>query len=180
MTYYFTSDLHLGHLGILLHQPNRLNVFECIEEMDAQLIDSINQTVGPDDILYHLGDFCWSASKAGHYRQRIKVKQLHMIRGNHDSSSLRQHCSTFQDMLCKKFNGQKVHMLHYPMVSWDALHHGGIHLYGHCHGTMEAQLEAMFPGRKAMDVGVDNIHSLIGEWRPISFDEVIAHLKVSV
>ena len=173
MTVYFTSDTHFAHLGILLHQPNRLNAFECIEEMDAQLINSINNTVKRDDILYHLGDFCWSASRAGHYRQRLNVRQLHIVRGNHDSSSLKQHCSTFSDMLCKKFNGQKIHMLHYPMVSWDALHHGGIHLYGHCHGSMEVQLNMWFPNRKAMDVGVDNIYRLTGEWRPISLDEIL-------
>jgi calcineurin-like phosphoesterase family protein len=176
MTVWFCSDTHLGHTGILLHQSARLNAFECIEEMDAQLIDNINRVVQPDDLLYHLGDFCWSASKAGHYRQRLKVKQLHIVRGNHDSSSLRQHCSTFQDMLCKKFNGQKIHLCHYPMISWDALHHGGMHLYGHCHGSMEQPLNQWFPGRRAMDVSVDNIFSLLGEWRPISLDEVMERL----
>jgi len=176
MTVYFISDTHFGHTGILLHQSARLNAFECIEEMDAQLINNINQIVRPDDILYHLGDFCWSASKAGHYRQRLKVRQLHIIRGNHDSSSLRQHCSTFQDMACKKFNGQKIHMLHYPMLSWDALHYGGMHLYGHCHGSMEQQLNQWFPARRAMDVGVDNIFKLTGEWRPISLEEVMERL----
>lgn len=179
---WFTSDTHLGHMGILLHQAARLNAFECIEEMDAQLIDNINRVVGRDDTLYHLGDFCWQASRAGHYRQRLNVRQLHMLRGNHDSPSLKQHCSTFQDMLCKKFPSYiigprlKVHMLHYPMISWDALHYGGIHLYGHCHGSMEDQLNQWFPGRRAMDVGIDNIYKLTGEWRPISLNEVIARL----
>jgi hypothetical protein len=41
---------------------------------------------------------------------------------------------------------------------------------------MEEQLDQWFPGRKAMDVGVDNIYRLTGEWRPISLDEVRGRL----
>jgi calcineurin-like phosphoesterase family protein len=69
-------------------------------------------------------------------------------------------------------------MLHYPMLSWDALHHGGIHLYGHSHGRYEGELDKIFPGRRSMDVGVDNIFRLFGMWRPISLGEVINLLKV--
>jgi hypothetical protein len=49
-------------------------------------------------------------------------------------------------------------------------------LYGHSHGRYETELEVMHPGRRAMDVGVDNIHRLTGEWRPISLPEVIDRL----
>lgn len=173
---YFTADTHFNHAAILIHQPQRLNAFEYLEEMNTQLIEGINSVVGRNDELYHLGDFVWQASRAGHFRQRLNVRQLHIIRGNHDSSSLKQHCSTFQDMLVWKRHPIKIHMLHYPMVSWCALHYGGLHLYGHCHGSMENQLDGMFPGRKAMDVGIDNIHRLTGEWRPISLDEVLERL----
>jgi hypothetical protein len=41
---------------------------------------------------------------------------------------------------------------------------------------MEEQLDQWFPGRKAMDVGVDNIYRLTGEWRPISLDEILERL----
>jgi hypothetical protein len=34
----------------------------------------------------------------------------------------------------------------------------------------------MHPGRRAMDVGIDNIHRLTGEWRPIRLPEVIDRL----
>ena len=132
--------------------------------------------------LYHLGDFAWKASKYGHYRQRLNVRKLHMIQGNHDSGSLRAHCSSFNKMLSLKIKYQdephrlKIQLCHYPMLSWDSLHYGGIHLYGHSHGTYEDQLDTMFPGRRAMDVGVDNIHKLTGHWGPISLPEVLHRL----
>jgi calcineurin-like phosphoesterase family protein len=177
---WFTSDTHFGHSAILLHQSERLNAFECIEEMDAQLIDRINAVVKPSDELWHLGDFCWKASKAGHYRARLNVRKMFVCQGNHDANSLRNHVSGMRDMMCHKFTIRgktfKIHMCHYPLLSWRALHYGSIHLYGHSHGIYEDCLNEMFPGRRAMDVGVDAMFQLTGTWRPISLGEVIDRL----
>jgi hypothetical protein len=74
----------------------------------------------------------------------------------------------------------KIHMTHYPILSWDSLHHGGLHLYGHTHGIYEEKLDWIFPGRRAMDVGIDNIHKLTGQWRPISLLEVTKRLGTGV
>jgi len=172
---WFSADWHFGHEGILLHQPAR--VFECVEEMDATLIDSINRVVQPKDTLYFLGDFCWRASRAGHYRQRINVREIQVCRGNHDAASLAKCVSRLELMLFAKVNNIKFHLSHYPLLSWGAMHYGGYHLYGHCHGTFEEQLNTWFPERKAMDVGIDYIHKLTGEWRPISLNEVLERLK---
>jgi calcineurin-like phosphoesterase family protein len=177
---WFSADWHFGHGSILTHQPLRLAAFGDTEEMDAQLIDNINALVKPNDELFFLGDYCWKASKAGHYRERLNVRKLHVCQGNHDPNSLRNHVSTFQEMHCRRFDSgdvaYKIHMCHYPLLSWRALHHGGLHLYGHSHGRYETELEAMHPGRRAMDVGIDNIHRLTGEWRPIRLSEVIDRL----
>jgi calcineurin-like phosphoesterase family protein len=179
---WFSADWHFGHEGILTHQLKRDEAFDSVEEMDNTLIDGINAVVDADDILYFMGDFGWRANRYGHYRHRLNVRQLHIVRGNHDKASLARYCSTFNDMLHRKFSVPglehrvKVHMAHYPILSWDALHHGGIHLYGHCHGMIEGNFDRIYPGRRAMDVGIDNIHKLTGEWRPISLGEVIDRL----
>lgn len=181
---WFISDTHFGHTR-LLESPERQGLFRDIEDMDARIIDGINMMVRPNDELYHLGDFCWNAPRAGHYRARLKVRKLHVIRGNHDRPSLSKHCSTFQDMRCIKFrfpeqrHPVKVHMLHYPMLEWDAYHRGGVHLYGHCHSRVEVALDRLFPGRRAMDVSVDNLLRVLGCLRPISLDEVIERLQVT-
>ncbi len=176
---WFSSDWHLGHQGILKHQPER--AFDCLKEMDGVLIDSINSTVGRNDELYFLGDFCWGASKAGHYRQRINVRKIHVCRGNHDAASLLKHVSTMEHMLFKKFQIAdetiKIHLCHWPLLSWCSLQRGGYHLYGHSHGTFEGELDKLFPERRAMDVGIDYIHKLTDEWRPISLDEIYEELK---
>lgn len=178
-TIWFSADWHFGHEGILMHQLMRDEVFRSVGEMDAAIIDGINAVVLPQDTLYFLGDFGWQASKYGHYRQKLNVRGLHMIRGNHDRPSLGRHCSTYNDVLHRKFRWPgldhrvKVHMSHYPVLSWDGMHHGGIHLYGHCHGTIEDNFDSIYPGRRSMDVGIDNIHKITGAWRPISLGEVL-------
>ncbi len=170
---YFTADSHFAHKAILRHMPERGRTFKTIEEMDDHLIDEINRVVVKNDVLYHAGDFCWRGGRVGHYRARINVRQLHLARGNHDSASLAKHVSVMDYMLFKKFSEHHVHVQHYPCLSWRKREHGGIHVYGHSHGLFEDQLNTLWPGRRAIDVGVDHAYRLTGEWRPLSLDEVL-------
>ncbi len=161
---YFTADTHFGHTSILRHCPARAEAFGDLHTMNKTLIDNINKVVGRNDILWHLGDFCWQASRAGQYRQRINCRQLHVVRGNHDSSSLRTHVSSMELMTFMK--NPKIHCCHYPFETWAAIHYGGFHFHGHCHSRLP-KIE------NRLDVGVDSIFALIGEWRPISIDEAL-------
>ena len=52
--------------------------------MDAKIISSINETVGQNDILYVIGDFCFKGKKPIEYRLRILCQDVHLILGNHD------------------------------------------------------------------------------------------------
>lgn len=177
---WWTGDLHFGHTGVLMHQSNRMNAFGSVEEMDAQVIDATNSVVLRNDQLRVLGDFCWEASRAGHYRQRLNVRKIHVCQGNHDSSSLRKHVSLMKDMVYFKVRTRgktfRIHECHYPLLSWRGLHRGSIHLYGHSHGIYEDMLDKIFPGRRAMDVGIDAIFRLTGKHRPISLDEILDRL----
>jgi calcineurin-like phosphoesterase family protein len=171
---HFTSDLHLGDAGIFKHQPERLALFgNNVDAMDTAIIDGINASVNAGDELWILGDFSWKASKQGHYRHRLKARSIHVVTGNHDSSSLRNHVSSMNDMVYRKFGRQKFHMTHYPIVSWRAREHGTIHLYGHCHGTMESTLNDLWPARRAQDVGIDYAYRIFGDCRPFSMDYIM-------
>ena len=171
---YFTADTHLGHENILPYRP-----FSSIEEMDAEIIGGINAVVQPNDVLYVLGDFIWKPRFYGHYRQRIRCREIYVVCGNHDSFSLRQHVSSLNETLYRQLKGVRFHMTHYPMVEWRAMHYGSIHLYGHCHGRMENTLNEMFRGRKAMDVGVDNAFRLLGTMRPLAIGYILEQLGVA-
>src|SRR5262245_45539090 len=51
---FFTSDTHFGHTNILKYCRRP---FPDVQAMDEALIARWNATVGPDDVIYHLGDF---------------------------------------------------------------------------------------------------------------------------
>lgn len=159
---WFIADTHFDHEGIFEHIPERVAAFHDVFEMGTVFVDGINAYVRRGDRLIHLGDFCWQASRAGHWRQRLNVRELWICQGNHDASSLRRHVSRMELMIFF----QNLHLSHYPLASWRKLEHGGLHLHGHSHGRMRS-----VPGR--LDVGIDPIFRLTGEWRPIHLDEAL-------
>lgn len=69
--------------------------------------------------------------------------------------------------------GQVIVLDHYAGYVWFQSHRGSIQLYGHSHGTSEKALNELFPGRRALDVGVDNAYKVLGQYRPFSLDEVL-------
>ncbi len=65
-----------------------------------------------------------------------------------------------------KWEKTRFFLSHYAHRVWNGSHRGIIHLYGHSHGSLE-------PYGRSLDVGVDNIFNLVGEYRPVNIQEVI-------
>lgn len=185
MTRYFTADPHFGHEDIFefMKRP-----FSSVDEMDAHLLDQINSTVGRNDTLFILGDIFWRNGPirehrryASRLRQAIACRHIQVVRGNHD------HYQTLLDvfgyapesLFLKNFGDMRepVFMSHFPHIYWEASHWNSYHLYGHMHGQREDTLDAAFPDRRSLDVGVDNAAKLLGAYRPFSEHEVLAVLK---
>ena len=78
---WFTSDTHFGSERTLQLSKRP---FKSVKEMDEALIDNWNNTVGKDDIVFHLGDF-------GNYDV---IKQLNgeitLIFGNYERKDIRE------------------------------------------------------------------------------------------
>lgn len=170
---WWTSDLHFAHANILEHMPLRGQMFENIKAMEDHFVDSINNYVRPGDLLIIAGDFCWKASRIGHFRQRLNVREIHVALGNHDAPSLRKHVSQCEFMLFPKFAGRNWHIQHYPCLSWRKMQRGGIHCYGHSHSLFEDQLDKLWPNRNSTDIGIDNAYRLLNEWRPFHLEEIL-------
>lgn len=78
---FFTSDTHFGHERIisLCNRP-----FLNVEEMDEYMILRWNQTVGPDDTVFHLGDVAMGKiAETLPLVGRLNGKKI-LVPGNHD------------------------------------------------------------------------------------------------
>lgn len=165
---FFTSDTHFSHeRAMRIFNRN----FKNTDEMDEKIIENINKTVKKDDILVHLGDFAGDLTimtVCHDYWLRLNCKKIYFVYGNHDLRQIGCLFTQAFDQVSALINGQPIFLNHYSMISWNKSHHGSWHLYGHNHGLGEELANKLMPGRRAMDVGIDN-HP---EFRPFAFDEI--------
>lgn len=153
----YTSDTHWGHRNIIKYS-NRINprtaeqydlTPQGVQQMDADMVANWNSVVGPDDDVYHLGDFAMGKDAVPSITARLNGR-IHLIWGNHDSEQVRNlPCwASSQPYLEINDQGTKLVLSHYAHRVWNRSHHGALMLYGHSHGSL--------PGTdQSLDVGVD-------------------------
>lgn len=108
---FYTSDSHFGHANIIkfCNRP-----FKDVNHMNEALTANWNAVIGPDDTVYHMGDF--AMGKPHSYAKRLNGKKI-LILGNHDRESQVRACGFFHSIVPYKtveIDGQKVHLSHYP------------------------------------------------------------------
>lgn len=86
---YFISDLHFGHNNIIKYCSRP---FVDATEMDATLIANWNAVVGPDDVVWVLGDVSLS-SKRDYIAELVGQLNGHkkLVLGNHDRLKVAQY-----------------------------------------------------------------------------------------
>ena len=84
---FFTSDTHFYH-GNIIRFCNR--PFKDVETMNETIISNWNNTVGQDDIVFHLGDFCLGGSAEWTRILNRLNGRIYLIMGNHDLKNIRQ------------------------------------------------------------------------------------------
>lgn len=154
---FYTSDLHLGHHGILRHCA-QTRPFGSVEEMDTTIIERINERVSKNDILCIVGDFAISSDPAyvSHLFHSMNGRKV-LILGNHDLDRKGNVRRDLRDLpwdipptsaLETKDNGCRIYLHHYACRSWPASHHDSYHLFGHSHGSLP-------PLGRSRDIGID-------------------------
>lgn len=174
---FFTSDTHFWHENILkfCNRP-----FSSIEEMNDTIINNWNSVVKENDIVFHLGDFCFCGSdKFKELIEKLNGK-IYLILGNHDLKTIKQwHETKFEavyQQMCIKIDGKKIYLNHFPFLCYAGTYYryedAVWQLFGHVHssdknknGLDNQRLSMLFPTQ--YDVGVDN-----NNYTPISFEEV--------
>jgi len=186
---WFTSDTHYDHKNICAATTNWVGAenltrkFSSLERMNDELVFWINQRVGQDDILFHLGDWSFNGfENIRKFRERIVCKNIHLILGNHDHhiernkdniqsifSSVNQYLHLDVKWEGKgKFEHARFALMHYPIASWNGMSDGVIHLHGHVHLPNNLRVA----DGKAMDVGVDG-----NDYYPISIENILTIMK---
>ena len=186
---WFVSDLHMYHTNII-RLSNR--PFADIEEMSKVLVDNWNNVVKEDDIVFNLGDFCWSESYIiwAKVIDKLNGHQV-LIKGNHDHPKTLQKLSEqyklidshqgnplfvknldklflIRERLELRHNKDRFLLDHFPQYSWVGSYHGVYHLHGHIH-------------EKNNDISTTNTYNVSIErnlYRPLSLDEIKMGLKM--
>lgn len=169
---YVTADTHFGHAEAigLFKRP-----FANVTAMDEALIDAINEVVGPDDQLLHLGDFTGPIRPkrdlvefAKSIRRRLRCRTIELVAGNHDPIDREDFRAIFDAVhelsSWKDDAGLRIVCCHYPLRTWQGRLKGAVHLYGHCHGALRDE------GRSS-DVGID-----ARGLRPLELSGLVAEL----
>jgi calcineurin-like phosphoesterase family protein len=186
---WFTSDTHYNHGNICSATTQWINPvtcreFESLEKMNAHLVGNINEKVGENDILFHLGDwsFGWF-EQIELFRNQIVCKNVHIITGNHDHhiendregiQSIFSSVNKYLNLVVKWNVGtplmgeQRFALMHFPIASWDNMARGAIHLHGHVHFEADKRIGV----GKMMDVGVDG-----NNLYPIDMSEVLKLMR---
>jgi len=88
---FYSSDWHFGHKNICYgtsswdDKETNCRKFNTIEEMNYNIIKSINDVVGFDDELYFIGDLSFGGiENIWNTIKQINCKNIHCIYGNHD------------------------------------------------------------------------------------------------
>ena len=158
MATFFTSDTHFGDHRTLNLYPRP---FETVAQMDAELIARWNAVVGPDDEVWHLGDFARTAKLASAVLAQLNGRK-HLVVGNNDPDPSAEagwvSISPYTEI--EREDGFLV-LCHYPFRSWNRQHKGALNLHGHSHGRMK-------PLPRQFDVGVD-----VREYQPVALSTLL-------
>ena len=125
MKAYFSADYHLGHANIIRYcnrpfikyedlnkdnewKSNTIKLKRC-QWMNETIIKNHNRKLTDDDILYHLGDFCFR-SNSQYWESMLNGKIIHIL-GNHDKNNNIKSYITFANM---KIGGLNIYATHKP------------------------------------------------------------------
>lgn len=161
--HFVASDLHFGHANVILYEQCRAEALskltgytvELINQLAAEkqsallythnqmLIDAWNSVVGPEDVVFFLGDFCLTKNK-----ELIQswVSQLNgrkrMIMGNHDvrKPAFYMECGFESVSQYPVLYNRHIFLSHEPLPH-EIVPKGYINFFGHVHGNTEFNWE---------------------------------------
>jgi calcineurin-like phosphoesterase family protein len=153
-----------------------------VKEMNSELIRRWNEKVPKDGIVFFLGDFAWGKSADAQYILEQLNGKIHLIIGNHEKTVLKKEYTRKMFESIQYYvkirvgdkdaprEYQEICLMHYPILSWDQMHHGSWHLFGHSHYYYKHHTSHGLDSNMAcIDVGVDCDYT---NYAPLSYYEI--------
>lgn len=174
---FLTSDTHFGHLGVcrfIDDDGEKIRPWNTPEEMDEEMVKRWNETVKPNDKVYHLGDVVINRKALGIMRRLNGDKVL--IRGNHDIFRDDEYREHFRELRAYHIMNGMI-LSHIPIHS-DSLGRFGVNIHGHTH---QRRVKIQDPNTRGVwlinDVRYHCVCVEQTDFRPILFEEVIKRIK---
>ena len=148
MATFFTSDTHFGDPRVLRIDRRP---FASVAAHDEGLVLRWNETVGPDDEVWHLGDVAPRADAGAVAALLAGLHgRKHLVTGNNDAPATLEApgWASVQAYAEIEVEGTPLVLCHYAFRTWNGMGRGRIDLHGHSHGRLK-------PMPRQYDVGVD-------------------------
>ena len=171
---FLTSDTHFGHAGVCKFLRDdgvtKLRPWDNPEDMDEEMVKRWNETVRPNDKVYHLGDVVINR-KALSIMHRLNGDKV-LIRGNHDIFRDDEYRIHFRELRAYHVMNGMI-LSHIPIHS-DSLGRFGTNIHGHLHAN---RVKAEVWGEYEIDTRYHCVCVEQTDFRPILFEDVIKRIK---
>ena len=173
---FLVSDTHFGHLGVCKFTRNdgvtKLRPWDNAEDMDEEMIKRWNETVRPNDKVYHLGDVVINR-KALKTLGRLNGDKV-LIRGNHDIFRDDEYRQYFRELRAYHILNGMI-MSHIP-IHTESLGRFGTNIHGHLHAN-RVMIQKHAKATPEIDPRYHCVCVEQTDFRPILFEDVIKRIK---
>lgn len=147
--------------------------FRSANHMDAALMQNLNATVDPQDVLWIIGEFAHGPkSKDPEWLAKLFEKlpsaEKHLVVGNHDLDPTQARPWTSVTHLADVRDGsqRQAHTLcHYPMNTWKHARRSALQIFGHVHQNWRGS-------RNSVNARVD-----VWDYIPVRFKDIAPRAK---
>jgi len=173
---FLTSDTHFGHAGVCKFLRDdgvtKLRPWDNPEDMDEEMVKRWNETVRPNDKVYHLGDVVINR-KALSIMHRLNGDKV-LIRGNHDIFRDDEYRNHFRELRAYHVMNGMI-LSHIPIHS-DSLGRFGTNIHGHTHSN-RVMISKHAGAKPAIDARYHCVCVEQTDFRPILFEDVIKRIE---
>lgn len=174
---FLTSDTHFGHTGVCKFMQadgvTKLRPWDNADEMDDEMVRRWNETVRPNDKVYHLGDVVINRKSLSTLHRLNGDKVL--IKGNHDIFRLEEYTPYFRDIRGSHVMNGLI-LTHIP-VHPAQLYRFGCNIHGHMHSNRVEMVDQHTGNGTKIDPRYFSVCVEQTDFRPILFEDVLKRIR---